>query len=64
MKAETGLGDWGVDMIWLYLLRYTITGWSRIPLFTAPGEIKHFINAVSASTAEDHTLQKAKTKNQ
>lgn len=41
----------------LYLLRYTRTGWSRTPSFTTLGDIKHSINAVSAWTAADHTLQ-------
>lgn len=41
----------------IYLLRYTRTGWSRTPPFTTLGDIKHFINAVSAWTAADHTLQ-------
>lgn len=39
-----------------YLLRYTITGWSRIPLLAASGDKKHLTNAVSASTAVDKTL--------
>lgn len=43
-----------------YLLRYTRTGCSNTPSFTTLEDKKHLINAVSASTAADHTLQNTK----
>lgn len=48
----------------LYLLRYTRTGWSRTPSFATLGDMKHFINAVSAWTAADHTLQNTRRNNE
>lgn len=44
--------------IYSYLLRYSNTGWSKIPLLSASEETKHFTNDASASMAADHTLQR------
>lgn len=43
---------------------YTRTGWSRTPSFATLGDMKHFINAVSAWTAADHTLQNTRRNNE